>query len=109
MSAWIVLALWMSGDLKPEARTPAALHLRIDQDGRLSKGELQVAVEEIRRIWDAAGVQVSSARFGDAVPEGRTVVSMRIVTMPIPAEGRRVLGFVTADVQQQAMPTIFIR
>ena len=108
MAAWIVLALWISGDLKPEARTPAALHLRIDQDGRLSKGELQIIVEEIHRIWQPAGVQVTAGRYGDVVPEGRTVVSMRIVSMPPATNGRRVLGFVTAGVHEEPTPTIFI-
>ena len=108
MAAWVILALCVTGDLRPEARTPAALHLRIDQDGRLSRAELSVVVEEIDRIWRQAGVRVSAGRSGDAVPEGRTVVSMRIVSTPPAIDGRRVLGFVTTGVHDEATPTIFV-
>lgn len=107
MAAWIILALCVIGDLEPEARTPSALHLRIDQDGRLSGDQLRVVVEEIDRVWRAAGVRVSSGRSGDAVPEARTVVSMRILMTPPPID-RQVLGFVTTRVHDEVTPTIFI-
>jgi hypothetical protein len=107
MAAWILLALCVIGDLKPEDRVPSALHLRIDQDGRLSRDQLRVVVEEIDRVWRAAGVRVNAGRSGDVVPEGRTVVSMRILT-PAAVDRRHVLGFVTTGARDEVTPTIFI-
>ena len=107
MAAWMILALGVIGALEPEARTPSALHLRIDQDGRLSPDQLRIVVEEIDRIWQPAGVRVSSERSGDAVPEERTMVSMCILTTP-PIDRRHVLGFVTTRVHEEITPTIFV-
>jgi hypothetical protein len=107
MAAWIVLAVCVIGGLEPEARTPSALHLRIDQDGRLSRDQLRAVVEEIDRVWRPEGVRVKSGRSGGAVPDGHTVVSMRILTSS-PVDRPHVLGFVTTRARDVETPTIFV-
>jgi hypothetical protein len=108
MRALIVLALWISGDLKPDPPAATAVYLRVDQDAGLADGEVRVILGEIGRIWRPAGVHVSSGRYGDLVPVGRMLVSVRIVTLRPTSSGRHVLGFVTADMHEQPIPTIFI-
>ena len=118
MAAWVVVALWVSGNCSAvppaasrsgtELEAPPAVHIRIDQDGRLSPQDLRIVIEEIANIWGAAGVRVTSGRYADPVPAGRALISLRIVGEQWQRGGRTVLGWVTPDVHEQQTPTIFI-
>jgi hypothetical protein len=108
MAAWILLALLTRADLSPEPAIPAAIHVRIDQDGRLSPFEMRIVVEEIEKIWGSAGVHVTSGRYSDPVPSGAVTLSMRILSVELPDDYGHVLGWVVGDIVQQSTPTIFI-
>jgi len=118
MAPWVALALWVCGNcsaVPPVAsrsgavlETPSAVHIRIDQDGRLSAQDLRIVIREIGNIWGAAGVRVTSGRYADPVAAGRALISLRIVGEQWHRGGRTVLGWVTADVHEQQTPTIFI-
>lgn len=109
MTAWIVLALWMGcADSSPNPDTRPTVHVRIDQDARLPAHAVRIIIEEVEKIWGAAGVRVTSGRYADPVPAGRAIVSMRIVAVEAPQGHGQVLGWVTANVHEQEIPTIFI-
>ena len=118
MAAWVVLALWVFGNgsaVPPaasrsgkELESSVAVHIRVDQDSRLSAHDLRSVIEEIASIWAAAGVRVTSGRYADPLPPGGALISLRIVGEQWQRGGRTVLGWVTADVHEQQVPTIFI-
>jgi hypothetical protein len=108
MGAWILLALRLCVDVSPDLHHEAHLHLRIDQAGGLSADQLQIAVDEVRKIWSAAGVRVTTGRYSDPVPADGATVSVRVVRVDMSKNGEPVLGWVTADVRARALPAIFI-
>ena len=57
----------------------SSVHLRLDQDGGVSVSQLRTAIDEVRRIWSAAGLRITFARYADPVPVGEGVISVRIV------------------------------
>lgn len=108
MAAWIVLAVWICADSSPDLETPPAVHLRIDQDGRLSALQLRIVVEQIEKIWRVGDVRVTWGRYADPAPSGRAIVSMRVVSVESRHRGDVVLGWVPGDVHEQTTPTLFI-
>jgi len=108
MAAWLLLALSIGVDLSPDPGTPARLHVRIDQGGGLNSPQLRMVVAEIQKIWGSAGVQVTTGGYGDPVPSDGAIVSMRVVSLELPASRPPILGWVTADVHRQMTPTIFV-
>jgi len=107
MAAWVVLALCITVDLSADLDQRPAIHLRIDQDGRLTRQQLGNVADELARIWRPAGVRLSWGMYADAVPDGSAIVSLRFTTVESPRD-RNVLGWVQSDVREQPTPTLFI-
>jgi len=65
---------------------PASVHLAIDQPGALREWQIESVVEQVRLIWGAAGIAVSSGMYGspskpdDALRVGQGLVGSR--TLP---------------------------
>ena len=116
MGTWILLALCGCADLNADQHsvlgrallTPPTVHVRIDQDGGLSRLQLRLVLEEIQSIWEPAGVAVTSGRYADPVHRGSAVVSLRVVGEQLPGGGQPTLGWVPADVDEQHTPIIFV-
>ena len=117
METWVLVALLISGDLSANGESAcgdisngaAALHLRFDQDERLSPRELRIAVAEIRNIWGAAGVAVTTGQYGEAAPPGRAIVSIRIVNTEWERDERPVLGWIPRELTKpERSPVVFV-
>ncbi len=55
------------------------VHLRIDQTGGLSMTDLRQAIEQVRKIWSAVGVAVTTGRYGELANPGAATISIRLV------------------------------
>jgi hypothetical protein len=60
------------------------VRLCIDQDGGLSALQLQLAVDEVRKIWSEARVAVNSGRYGEPSLPDEATISLRILLTPPP-------------------------
>lgn len=109
MVATLALALLLNGPVEPQL----TVRLSIDQDGRLSALQLQLMVEEVRRIWSDARVNVTSARYGEQ-PLGQNAesatISLRILLMPPPVKdgAERILAWVTPGAAGGLAPLLFV-
>src|SRR6266545_2318753 len=61
MVATLALALLLNGPVEPRL----TVHLSIDQSGGLAARQLQLAVDEVRKIWSDAHVAVTSGGYGE--------------------------------------------
>jgi len=108
MVATLALALILNGPVEPQL----TVRLSIDQDGRLSALQLQLMVEEVRRIWSDARVNVTSARYGEPLGQNAesATISVRILLMPPPAKdgAERILAWVTPGVAGGLAPLLFV-
>src|SRR2546430_77319 len=93
MVATLALALLLNGPVEPRL----TVHLSIDQTGGLSEGQLQLALEEVRKIWVDAGVGVTSGRYGEPCEPAQATISLRILLIPPPVKDKaeRILAWVT--------------
>ena len=85
------------------------IYLSIDQRGSLSDRQLDVAIDQVRQIWGAAGVVVSSGPFNrPSLLHAR--VSLRVLTTPPPRgpSGRIVMGWVMRGGDGMLTPIMFI-
>jgi len=107
MVIMLALALLLRGLAEP--RLP--VHVSIDQDGGLSALQLQLAIDEVRKIWSDAGVVVTSGRY-DEPPRGvaRATISLRILlTRPPVADGaEQILAWVAAGEPGRTAPLLFV-
>jgi hypothetical protein len=92
------------------ADPPLTVHLIIDQDGGLSTLQLGLAVDEVRKIWKDAGVDVTSGRFGDPSQPGDASISLRILLMPprTQRDGGPILAWVTRPPTGLAPPVLLV-
>jgi hypothetical protein len=110
MVATLALALLLNGPVEPQL----TVRLSIDQDGRLSALQLQLMVEEVRKIWSDARVNVTSARYGEPEPLGQNAesatISLRILLMPPPVKdgAERILAWVTPGAAGGLAPLLFV-
>jgi hypothetical protein len=124
MVVLLALALLLNGPTEPRL----TVHLSIDQDGRLSALQLQVAIDEVRKIWSDAGVVITSGRYGEprrgiaeaanAEAPGRSTegakaeatISLRILLTPPPVtDGAvRILAWVTPAGTGRTAPLLFV-
>ena len=106
MVATLVLALLLNGPAEPRL----TVHLSIDQDGRLSAVQLQLAIDEVRKIWSDAHVAVTSGRFGEPCGPDQAAISLRILLVPPPVSdsAERILAWVTPGGAGRSAPLLFV-
>jgi len=105
MVATLALVLLLNGPLEPRL----AVHLSIDQDGGLSALQLQLAIDEVRKIWADAHVDVTAGRYGEPCGPEEATISLRVLRTPLPAEGVDwTLGWVTPGGGGRSAPLLFV-
>jgi hypothetical protein len=106
MVATLALALLLNGSVDPRL----AVHLSIDQTGGLSAPQLERAIDEVRKIWNDAGVAVTSGAYGEPSGPEEATISLRILLtlLPVKDDGQRTLGWVTAGANGRSAPLLLI-
>ena len=106
MVATLALALLLNGPV--DARL--TVHLSIDQGGALSAVQLQLMVDEVRKIWSDARVDVTSGGYGESSRLDQATISLRILLMPPPVKdaAERILAWVTPGAPGRSAPLLFV-
>lgn len=105
MVVTLAFALLLNGPVEPRL----TVHLSIDQSGGLVPRQLQLAVDEVRKIWSDAHVAVTSGRYGGPSKPGEATISLRILLTLLPVEDdERTLGWVTAGANGRSAPLLWI-
>lgn len=106
MVATLALALMLNGPVEPRL----TVHLSIDQSGGLSALQLQLAIDEVRKIWSDAHVDVTSGLYGEPCGPDEATISLRILRMPLPVEegADRILGWVTPGSSGRSAPLLLV-
>jgi hypothetical protein len=106
MGVLLALALLLDGPAEPRL----SVHLSIDQDGGLSELQLQLAMDEVRKIWGAAGVVVASGRYGAPRGIAGATISLRILLTRPPIEdgAEQILAWVAAAGPGRTAPLLFV-
>jgi hypothetical protein len=106
VGAMVVLPARLGGE---RAVVTAGIFLSVDQRGSLTDRQLDIAVDQVRQIWGAAGIAVSAGPFNrSSLLDAR--VSLRVLTA---APARRasshiVMGWVTHGGDGMLTPVMFI-
>jgi len=87
-----------------------SVHISLDQDGRLSAGQLRMAVEQIQQIWSEADIAVTAARYGEPSAQGEAVVSLRILRVAAPPtrRGAPILAWTVVGPSGLSQPTLIV-
>jgi len=107
MVVLLALALLLIEPAEPQL----TVHVSIDQDGGLSELQLQLAIDEVRKIWSDAGVVVTSGRFGEPPRQiAEATISLRILlTRPLVEDGaEQTLAWVAAAGPGRTAPLLFV-
>jgi hypothetical protein len=106
MVATLALSLLLNGQVEPRL----AVHLSIDQTGGLSAPQLDLAIDEVRKIWSDARVAVTSGRYGEPCMPDQAAISLRILLIPPPVRDRaeRILAWVTPGGVGRSAPLLFV-
>jgi hypothetical protein len=106
MVATLALALLLNGPVEPRL----TVHLSIDQSGGLSARQLQLAVDEVRKIWSDAHVGVTSGAYGEPNAPDEATISLRILLtlLPVKDDAQRTLGWVTTGADGRSAPLLLI-
>ena len=106
MVATLALALLLNGPVEPRL----TVHLSIDQSGGLSVVQLQLMVDEVRKIWSDALVGVTSGRYGEPCGPDQATISLRILLtlLPVKNEAERTLGWVTPGADGRSAPLLLV-
>ena len=106
MFATLALAMLLNGPV--ESRL--AVRLSIDQDGGLSALQLELVVDEVRKIWSDARVSVNSRRYGERSLPGEATISLRILltSPPVTDGAERMLAWVTPAGSGRSAPVLFV-
>jgi hypothetical protein len=89
----------------------SSVHVSVDQDGGLSADRVRLVIDQIREIWQNAGVDVTSGRYGEASHPGQALVSLRILRILPPSGGTRAgptLAWVALDKSGHLTPYMFV-
>ena len=85
------------------------VHIRIDQDGGLPAAQLSEAVNQMQRIWRAAGVNVTAGRYGEPHRYSGATVSLRLLrTAARRINGSTVLAWVSPTESGAPAPILFV-
>jgi hypothetical protein len=108
---WVAIALVacvMSGPYLQRHETPT-VHVRIDQDGGLPPAQLCEALNQMQRIWRAAGVKVTTGMYGEPPRDSSATVSLRLLgTAARRIDGGTVLAWVSATESGPPAPILFV-
>jgi hypothetical protein len=106
MVATLALALLLNGQVQPRV----AVHLSIDQTGGLSALQLELAIDEVRKIWSDARVAVTWGRYGEPFGPDQAAISLRILLIPPPVKdsAERILAWVTPGGAGRSAPLLFV-
>jgi hypothetical protein len=106
MIATFALTLLLNGPIEPRL----TVHLSIDQSAGLSPLQMQLAVDEVRKIWIDAQVAVTSSPYGEPCGPGQATISLRILRIPLPVkdDAERTLGWVTPGADGRSAPVLFV-
>ena len=106
MIATFALTLLLNGPIEPRL----TVHLSIDQSAGLSPLQMQLAVDEVRKIWIDAQVAVTSGPYGEPYGPGQATISLRILRIPLPVkdDAERTLGWVTPGADGRSAPVLFV-
>jgi len=89
----------------------SSVHVSVDQTGGLSADQIRLAIGQIQKIWEDAGVEVTSGRYGDASHPGQALISLRILRI-LPPPGRAPVGptlaWVALDEGGHLTPHLFV-
>ena len=85
------------------------MHVRIDQDGGLPPAQLCEALNQMQRIWRAAGVKVTTGMYGEPPRDSSATVSLRLLgTAARRIEGGTVLAWVSATESGPPAPILLV-
>lgn len=107
MVVLLALALIVGGP----AESPFHVYVSVDQSANLSPLQLQLAIDEVRKIWREAGVTISSGRYGEPhLGVGEATISLRILlaSLPVVNDADRILAWVTPAKQGGTAPLLFV-
>jgi len=106
MVATLALALLLNAPAEPRL----TVHLSIDQSGGLAARQLQLAVDEVRKIWSDAHVAVTSGAYDEPSGPDEATISLRILLtlLPVKDDGQRTLGWVTTGADGRSAPLLLI-
>jgi hypothetical protein len=78
----VIIALFAAPVCTAQELRQPGVHLSIDAPAWLNESQIDTAVDQIRQIWGAAGVTVSSSGYGGSSRPQDARVSVRILTTP---------------------------
>ena len=107
MVATLALALLLKGPVEPRL----TVHLSIDQSGGLSAVQLQLTIDEVRKIWSDAGVVVTSGRYGEpprGSDRGHDFAANPADAPPVEDGAERTLAWVTPGAAGRSAPLLFV-
>jgi hypothetical protein len=87
------------------------VHLSIDARAWLNESQIDTAVDQVRQIWGAAGVTVSSGGYGSSSRPQDARVSVRMLDMPARHRARAgaiVMGWVVRAEDGAFAPAMFV-
>ena len=85
------------------------VHIRIDQDGGLPAAQLAEALDQMQRIWRAAGVTVTTGRYGEPPRYADATVSLLILrTAARRIDDGTVLAWVSPTESGRPAPILFV-
>ena len=87
------------------------VHLSIDQDGGLSTLQLGLAVDEVRKIWSDAHVEVTSGPYSEQRVPDVASISVRILRSSLPLKAgavRTTLAWVTPGGSGRPAPMVLV-
>jgi len=109
---WLPLTLAigvLASNPTPAADLPAAVHLRLDQSGGLTRSDLSEVAAQVRMIWAPAHVGVTEGDVRDRAPDGAVVLSLRVVGEEPPARpDRPVLAWTPLAPGGTIAPLLFV-
>jgi hypothetical protein len=107
--AMALLAGGMPGPYSQKHDATTTVHVRIDQDAGLPPAQLSEALNEMQRIWRAAGVTITAGRYGEPSAPGGATVSLRLLgTAARKSNGGTVLAWVSLTESGQPAPILFV-
>ena len=85
------------------------VHVSIDQDGGLPVAQLYEALNQMQRIWRAAGIKLTTGRYGEPPGYGGATVSLRLLgTGARRIDGGTVLAWVSPTESGPPAPILFV-
>src|SRR5262245_24989494 len=105
----VVIALAAAPVSTAQPLRQPGVHLSIDARGWLNESQIDTAVDQVRQIWNAAGVTVSSGGYGGSSSPHDARVSVRMLISPARQRaGAIVMGWVARGEDGTVGPTMFV-